>query len=40
MNIPSIYKNSKNNFLFNNSIKFIALREKLLSSFDISPNIK
>ena len=40
MNIQDTYNNSKSKFLFNNSIKFSALRNSLINDFDLSPKSK
>ena len=40
MTIQDIYNESKNNFLFNNSKKFLNLREKIIDNFDLSSKIK
>jgi len=40
MTIQDIYNSSKNNFLFNNSQKFISLRGALLKQFDVSAKLK
>ena len=40
MTIQDIYNESKNNFLFNNSKKFLNLREKIINNFDLSTKIK
>ena len=39
MIIQDVYKNSKNNILFNDSIKYSSLRESLISNFVLSPKI-
>ena len=40
MSIQDIYNESKNNFLFNDSIKFSNLRSKILKNLDITPKIR
>ncbi len=40
MNIQETYNQSKNNFLFNDSKKFLSLRNDLLSDFDLSLKVK
>jgi Fe-S cluster assembly scaffold protein SufB len=40
MTIQNIYNKSRNAFLFNDSKKFLNLREGILNSFDLSPKIK
>jgi len=40
MTIQETYDQKKNNFLFNDSIKFSTLRDDLLKNFDLSPKIK
>ena len=40
MNIENIYNDSKNNFLYNNSKKFLDLRKNILDNFKLTPKIK
>lgn len=40
MNISNIYQESKNSLIFNESKKFLDLREKIIKNFDLSPKVK